>query len=729
MFSKRIYPFGNNSLCAGDMLEQVLPIYAHIWDFLHGKSDLFFDWTTGLGNNLAGSLWHLSAISPGSLFFLFISRDNIEKSMSIFIAIKLLVTGYTFSYVLKKWIKDLPFLMMSSAVLLYVFQPFCMQYYMMPGWLDMVSLFPLVIYFLRKLLIEGDTKGYIITLSLFIQMNMQQTFMLMLAVVLTVATGLIIDRKRYDKHLAVFAMASFFSALLTSWIWIPGIVQTVGSARNDTNYTLLHIYESIWVFHPDKWYKVVSMGVMIGLMLAGITRNRKCKSLQIIWIISVLLMVPLVLENTNLLWHGGSYESFVYRFAYMMDFWIIVGGCYSFNQAKSTDVPERKYTLPFFTVVFSSALGVCTFFLMERAKESCIYSLVMIFAGIVVGILFSLNEYIVTKICCCVITVILSVIIGTNGMKVWNDLDHSESSRANTIYDSEMFHRGIYSRVKNDNPYVTQTLNMYSGFMGIGNYLPVCESDRINTLNELGYARVGHRMSDMGGTPFSDNILGFTYNLCTEKMDSPIYHHDGNISDFNIYRTNNEYKPGILINKEDMNYYETGENPFDIQNNLAGLILKKKLLKKAERIGDEKYTISLEEPSIVYCYLSPESETEKISITSEDPEARMCDEEYSFGNTTWENGIIALGEYEKGHYVIEVQGDDPEFDIAYMPVREFLSVTPDYADDFSYVMNHSGVDISARVQGDRYLFVPVYPNKGWNCKVNGQKTDIVPIQS
>ena len=51
---KGIWPLGQNLLDIGDMSEQNVPMYIHLWDVIHGRKSLLFDWYTGLGNNMAG---------------------------------------------------------------------------------------------------------------------------------------------------------------------------------------------------------------------------------------------------------------------------------------------------------------------------------------------------------------------------------------------------------------------------------------------------------------------------------------------------------------------------------------------------------------------------------------------------------------------------------------------------------------------------------------------------
>ena len=86
---KGIYPFGTNLIDYYDMGQTNAPLYYHIWDFLHGRSALFYDWYINLGQNLSmGSAiqWN---ISPFNLYFLFIPRSLTYISLSVFMGLHL----------------------------------------------------------------------------------------------------------------------------------------------------------------------------------------------------------------------------------------------------------------------------------------------------------------------------------------------------------------------------------------------------------------------------------------------------------------------------------------------------------------------------------------------------------------------------------------------------------------------------------------------------------------
>ena len=76
---KGIWPFGSNRIDYFDNMQQVAPLYAHLWDWMHGKASLWFDWYTGLGTNVSMSISAFSMLSPFNLFLYLVPRNFILR--------------------------------------------------------------------------------------------------------------------------------------------------------------------------------------------------------------------------------------------------------------------------------------------------------------------------------------------------------------------------------------------------------------------------------------------------------------------------------------------------------------------------------------------------------------------------------------------------------------------------------------------------------------------------
>ena len=92
---KGIWPFGSNRIDLFDNMQQVAPLYAHLWDAMHGKASIWFDWYTGLGTNVSMSISAFSMISPFNIFLYLCPRDYILEFISILTVINTFVMSVT----------------------------------------------------------------------------------------------------------------------------------------------------------------------------------------------------------------------------------------------------------------------------------------------------------------------------------------------------------------------------------------------------------------------------------------------------------------------------------------------------------------------------------------------------------------------------------------------------------------------------------------------------------
>lgn len=72
---KQIWPLGEMTLDIGDMAEQCVPAYTFLWDVFHGQKSFWYDWQSGLGNNMAGVALHFGLVSPFNVFFFYLSAE------------------------------------------------------------------------------------------------------------------------------------------------------------------------------------------------------------------------------------------------------------------------------------------------------------------------------------------------------------------------------------------------------------------------------------------------------------------------------------------------------------------------------------------------------------------------------------------------------------------------------------------------------------------------------
>lgn len=721
---KSIYPFGNNLMDVGDMQGQIVPVYTFLWDVLHGNKSFFFDWSIGLGNNMAGAVWHFTLISPFNLFFLFIKRSQIEEQLFLFLLIKLVAIGISFRYVMRKWFPDLSPLILIAFSLLYVFCPFSIEYYRFPAWLDVVFMFPLVMYFYFELMNDRKVKGFTVCLTMVAVMNFQHTFLLVVFLVFATGGLLVLDREKYRGALFSLVKAAVTAAGISACVWVPGILQIMTGKRFDGGTNIIDIWNSVWIFHPSKWLKCFNLGVPLGMFLLVAFRFKQDRKLKK-WFFYVLtiLGLPIFLESSNMLWHGGVYQSYTMRFSYMLTFWCLMAGIWGYQTVKADEKEQAKKILP--NVIFSVVLLAGFIVLMINIMQS---ENTIIKTGITIAVSTLLGSLVLfwkrfEKTVIMFMSVVCSIVLVGSNMLVSYSVDKSDIGICNQIWESG-YQPDVLSRVKAESGSWLSNYTMNMGGNSISNYMAAEGAEQIDSYLRMGYAEIGIRMSDYGGTLFSDALYGIRELVSNDEIFSsddlyqPAHIREKNYS---LHDCNYTYPIGILVdNQTDITY---GEDVFENQNAISSVVCGKDFLKCYET-DTEEISLHLDSESILYVYVPAQSGIEGFTITDMDMgEERRKD----LQSSKWENGIINLGIWDAGTVKVTIHGtwEEPSVQLALMSMKEFESNVPQYAENVVYEADHNSISLYAECRdADKSLFLPIYSDKGWKCRVNGQKAMI-----
>lgn len=745
--NKGVWPLGQMLFDVGDMAEECVPMYTHLWDVLHGQKSLFFDWYTGLGNNMAGSVLYFGLISPFNIFFLFIKRSAIEASMSIYILFKLTAMGFSMHFLLRKWFPGLSMWMYFSFSVLYVFSAFNMQYYYAPMWLDVSFMFPIVIYGYFLLMNEGKKIPYIICLALTCMMSFQHTYMLFL--MLLFLTGLLplFSRKKYQVKLPELLGSTLLAMMLAAWIWIPGAIQILHASRAEANHSFMEIWSSVWIFFTAKWMKLLNMGLPISFFLIYVRKHYKEKGVKFFSFVMMLVCAPILLESTNLLWHGGSYQGYTMRFSYMVAFWILTAGAYAYQKKDVTEedlgcrkeiIVEKRGKNQWIVdgmggigILLLTVASGAQYFLLKNDetvyKKSVPAAAIILIVGICIiggcGI-WHLDRAVREK--AVFITVIIqSLILATTSILISGEKENSSFAMLEeAVKDVERKENvNPISRIKSLDVELSHNYPLVMRKNAISNYTGVNSKKQLDGVINLGYAQVGYRMSDYGGTLFSDALLGINQIISEEDVNGSLYEYEAAYGDYKVYKNLYGYEQGIKIKKSPTDGSNMESNPFARQNYLAEEVTGGELF-DIIAVENDKAAIKIDEESVLYFYGDNEENLEKIIVTD-----LGAGEVYELviPESGWLNGILELGVWRKADLKIEIRAGEPVGKIffAVLPLRKFVENKPGYFKDFE--INGQDMGLIIRLDGAEKkdsLFLPLYHDEGWTCIVNGKKTVI-----
>ena len=321
-----VYPFARRSIAYYDMAHCLVPLYYHAWDFMHGNKSLFFDWYSGLGGSMADSMGNFT-LNPFNIFLLFTKREDILYFMSWFLLIKTAFASFAMSFYCRKKYGKINCAWIMLLGILYASCGFIVQFYTLIHILDIVAIFPFLMYGYDNILNKRGFVVYTVLLSIIMITSIYYAFPVCIYIILRTYICNTDHDDEETKRLRVIyiALGAAIAFIISAFSVIPSVIQLLSSSRaliaGDRTYS-----EIIVSFLSSfKWQKIFMLyGSEIGLAAMVIMiflRDLKRRGKNIIMIL--LLMLPILIEPINLLWHGGSYVNFPMRFAYILTFEIL----------------------------------------------------------------------------------------------------------------------------------------------------------------------------------------------------------------------------------------------------------------------------------------------------------------------------------------------------------------------------------------------------------------------
>lgn len=356
---KGIWPLGSNRIDFFDNMQQVAPLYAHLWDFMHGKASLWFDWFTGYGTNVSMSISAFSMLTPFNLLLYFCPRDYILEFISILTLVKLVfasVAMYAYLYVT---FKNLDRKLKVAFAVLYSFGGYVIVYAScFTPWMDIVAIFPLLIMAYDRLFYKGKKLFYTIMVAIMFIINyylgaMSLVYILLVGGIRMFAYG---DKKTWKKKTLNTGLGTAGGLGLSCFVLIPVFMQLSTSQRGGSDGSLLSQYLG-WITKPiatsislgiiERSIMIMGLSLMFVVVIAGMIKDKKNsprfrESLGML----IIVLAPVVSEGVNLMWHFGSYNGYTLRNGFIICFTMIVlAAKYAIN---STDKENDLKGAPLF---------------------------------------------------------------------------------------------------------------------------------------------------------------------------------------------------------------------------------------------------------------------------------------------------------------------------------------------------------------------------------------------
>lgn len=770
-----VYPFGSNTLTNGDLGKAYLPIYYYMYDLFNGDGSLFINYKVGMGTDMYDLISIYGIFSPISWLLTLTSRSDIPNFMSYLFMIKVSLISVTSFLLFDRIYKKIDLVWKTLFSVFYALGGFVIVYHTNFVWLDNVILFPLLLLGFKKIIDKGDYKFYTLILFLSIIFSYYITYMELLFI-LFLSFGylhFLCEEEKKKKFIYNLGLGTFFAIGLSFGFVFPTLIQTFNSVRMLISLNDSSIISAL----PEKLLSVLFYAlpiILLFIMFFSKKVNRKVKNFLIY--ISIIMLIGVLFNPINLMWHSGSYVAFPYRYGFISIIIIYLGSLYylKFNPKLQFKVTKNYYIYITFLVClliyfFSkyiplSAANDPSLFL--SSVKLIFYVLVLLILSIVLVIVILLLDNLLVKRILLVIFLFFSCIgwslgyVGISSSELKNETTDYSFKVGNNLF--EFLNKEINDSVRYKNLDVNMIMNY--GFIinkaTISNWHMV-DLSSFNTLNKMGYLSDFTGITDVGGTLFTDNLLGINRYITSKKLDERVYELVDSFDNINLYKLKNSLGNGILYNNIESDDSKI-KNSFDYQNLIYRKLFDKDddILEKANYAMDSEsgslysgnsvgeicvnkdteliFYLAIDELSELYFNYNLSKYIE-IGLLDDDLNINFIkvNDEILYNPTVndrynqkffSDSGNVDLGLFENEKVKVTISVDkDICLDNAVfskISINKLNNLVDEYKSDVDISYDKNKLIVSVESNGKESLFLPFNYLNGYNCKVNGKIVEV-----
>lgn len=764
---KEIYPFGNNSLIYSDMYDQITSYYYYFYDSIRGPNSLFINFGAANGVNFFGIIAYY-LLNPFSLLVLFIERSKIYLFMSVIIALKMILCNITCLYMIKKLFKNINIPLAIIMAISYGLSSYGLNYYLITPWIDVMYMFPLIIVGLKKLLDTNDFKMYFITLTLAIYFNFYLAligiifiFLLSMPYILTYT-----KKEEFGKKILSLGIGTISSIGCALVIVLPAYKQVSISAR------LISTLETLVNSKLGPLTDKIALLTFAPLAFIGIILLlkdfKKHKKFLTFYVPSMLLLViPFIFEPVNKLLHFGSYASFPCRFAFITTLFVIIGGCYFFNnyEFKKNTISMFKKIISIFITIFTSLIlliitkltynnfQIAVDNLTLSRNKTLVLFLVGMFGIVIIAhlLIYILNKGL-SKLSLCLISILSLVFISCNTY-IYVGIEFIQDG-VNTVYEdlTLIYNHNLsrdYFKYKNESGSIINNSSNITTIPSMDHFSSMADGKTQTSLKQLGYAQYWSQIFSKGGTLFSDVLLGNKYMInkgedvfgyTLKKQYNSLYWHEFNKDISYGYLVNNNVEFSDYNNTFDIQnaIYNSITNKTDLFTiyspvNIHNVAIKNKTLYTP--IDDNSYiefNINIEKQSKLYLEIYKSLDVLENSEINRLFDIFVNDEIFfrDFPNNG-NNGVIDFGVYEDETINIKIYIKEScelkSLTLGSLDINKLNEFIEDYKLNYDIEFINNNININIDSNEEKILFIPISYNEAYTAYSNNEKVEIIRL--
>ena len=772
---KGIYPFGTATIDYYDMSQQMVAFYYHLFDAIHSDKSVFFDWYTALGTNMI-QISSVSSLSPLNIFFLFVPREGMFRSLSVFLMLKMALMALFMYIFLDRAFDRAPYADKLILSVNYGMCGFVLMNYTIMQWVDVAVFFPLLMLGLLRLIRDKKRGMYILMLIISMLSGYYLTAMILLFIFL--AAGLMLTYKLISLKRGItddpvmdvrpaigdIVLSTLSGCGASAFITLPQLIQTFSSSRfESSDGGLLQSYHDILASltpaYTARWFSLIGISFSLAVILTGMIKSGKDRGVILLTVLMIAGMCAgLLLENINLIWHFGSYVHYPVRNGFIINFVIAsAAGFYSdkMNRDLRQAMPKRPY-LPVcvFVLVAETALICLAIDIYDKNAGMQVRSIVhteaavMLLTFVLYMLLMNLSKgrysYVMPLIFMAEMCFFAYIFLGKPAFVTGYTEEPEQNGEYITASLKLKEELGLLpdelSRIKNPDGSLNTNYGMILQRPTLANYTHLIPKERQEGAGALGYSIHFTRLLDAGGTVFTDALLSVDNVISCLEQDESLYDklYDIDLMGREYHYCSCRYRlPFGIVTGEDL----TGDDPYgsdlvEIQNRIYKAAT-------GDSEGIASYYDGRIKPDGKALYLSSNARDKEyknvtIKVNGEEIRIPSIKEEDNTGYPAhFNNNAVFLGTFEGAVPDIEIreeraklteQDAEDGYEFSYIlstvdldKLRELCDEAADR--DIRAVAKGRKCSLSLSAREGEYLLIPLAYDKGWRAYVNGTRRD------
>ena len=766
----RIIPFGDNTFLMYDMKRQYVDFYSYLRTLITGENNVFYSFSTALGSGMMGFFtYYLS--SPVLFILLFFPEDYLPIGILLVILIKLLFAAFIMDVFLQRKLyssrvevslsKDSILIWLGSAT--WAMSGFLFAHSMNTMWIDVVSMLPLVVLMLERVINENKKTGFVICIAYILWCNYYISYQILIFVVMWTIFTLVITKNQHPfKTILRVFLTAMLGILIDGLTLVPTAFELADSPKDivkmgleltGSNLVFRDVFSKLASFSYDYiearfGYPQVFCGVafiLLGIIYFFISKYPLRERIGMAVMLFIML-ISFCKDALNLFWHALMEPSgHPYRQAYIWVFLMILCALYALKEfgQKKTDLIWVGIAILLSGIMFWQSLRKR----YDHISDLTIYAsfaLLVIYAVILIFMILVKDK---VKIWAVYALVLLQLADITASAAYTY---HFQALQNETLSDYEKTVRPTAKAVKkikteDDTFFRMENLNprqqndgMQYNYNGITHYssaglMYVRYFLKMIGFNDDGlFTSYGH-----DNTVTADSLLGLKYQLSDGTFKPHGIYYPVTEGETTVYE--NPYAlPIAFCTKATVDGFVFDSNPLAYQENIINTlsggnydIFVDALVDvsdfDSEGIPAKEYDIVPQKDGELFMYLDGiEEETQGLAV--------YCNDEFltAYGNAS-SMKIVRLGEYKKGETVcvkVLSDTDNPNY-------GEYVFVTEDTQklSEAVEVIKTGGAKITRRssshlnivVEGNGGLFTSIPYERGWHINVDDQTVTAVEV--